>query len=222
MAIEDTRKCNAKSKRTGEKCKAIAVTGSDKCRMHGGRSPKGIASPHFVDGHRSKYTYLPERLNERIADFINDPRLVELRENIAVADTHLTELYSQFSETEPSQVWRELVELYSEWQLAVNNKNPDVAELLQKRFETLLRNGASEAAKEEMLWSKIQNATEYRRKLVESETKRIKNARQMISAEELAALVQFILSVIKENVTDRDARTRIAEKLISAGLTTNH
>lgn len=225
MAIKDTRKCNAKSKRTGEKCKAIAVTGSEKCRTHGGRSPKGVGSPNFVDGRRSKYAYLPEHLGARVGEFINDPKIVELRENIAVADARLTELYSQFSESEPAEVWRELVRLYADWQDALNSDKPKEAkqaEARQKQFEALLKQGASEASKAESLWNKIHDTTEYRRKLVESESKRAKDARQMISAEELATLIQVVLAAIKENVPDRDARNRIAEKLINAGLTTNH
>lgn len=31
-------RCNAKSKRTGERCKAPSVRGKSKCRTHGGRS----------------------------------------------------------------------------------------------------------------------------------------------------------------------------------------
>jgi hypothetical protein len=31
-------RCNAKSKRTGERCKAPTVRGKSKCRTHGGRS----------------------------------------------------------------------------------------------------------------------------------------------------------------------------------------
>ena len=39
-------RCNARSKRTGEQCKAAAVKGGAKCKWHGGRS----TGPRTVEG----------------------------------------------------------------------------------------------------------------------------------------------------------------------------
>jgi len=40
--------CNAKSKRSGERCKAPAVSGKTKCRMHGGAS----TGPRTAEGRQ--------------------------------------------------------------------------------------------------------------------------------------------------------------------------
>jgi hypothetical protein len=69
-------KCNAKL-RGGGKCSNPPVTDRKRCRMHGGATPVGIASPHFKDGKRSKHTALG--LAERIRQAQNDPALFELR-----------------------------------------------------------------------------------------------------------------------------------------------
>lgn len=66
--------CTAKSKRTGERCKAPAVRGKDKCRMHGGATP-------VKTGLYSKYT--KTFLADRIEELKNDPALTDLREHIA-------------------------------------------------------------------------------------------------------------------------------------------
>lgn len=47
---EATRECNAKSKRSGVKCRGAAVRGSDKCRMHGGKAKKGKEASQFKHG----------------------------------------------------------------------------------------------------------------------------------------------------------------------------
>jgi len=44
--------CTAKSKRSGKRCKRWASPGRTKCRMHGGRTPRGKDSPHFKHGAR--------------------------------------------------------------------------------------------------------------------------------------------------------------------------
>ncbi len=206
--------CKAKSKRTGERCGANAVTGMEVCRHHGGKSLRGFAVPHFKTGAQSKYHYLPERLSEKVGEFLSDPELVELRENIAVYDSRLTELYSQLGESEPAAVWNELASLYGRWQSSESAEKGDEA---RRAFETLLNEGASEQSKSARVWDKIIELTEQRRKLVESESKRLKDQQQIITGEQFLTFIQFVLSVIKENVTDRQQLNRISDKLITAG-----
>ncbi len=173
MALKDGKRCNAHSKRTGAPCGAVAMKGRDKCKNHGGHSLKGIASPTFKDGKRSKYMHLPEHLSARVGEYINDHKLIELRENIAVTDARLTDLYQRLS--------------------------PD--------------GGAGDREN----WAEIMSLFEQRRKLVESESKRLKDSQQTITSEQFLTFIQFVLSVIKENVTDRQQLNKISEKLILAG-----
>lgn len=49
--------CGAKT-RSGGKCKNAPVTGAKRCRMHGGKTPRGTDSPNFKHGLYSEY--LPE------------------------------------------------------------------------------------------------------------------------------------------------------------------
>lgn len=66
--------CTAKSKRTGERCKAQAVTGSDKCYHHGGATP-------VKHGLYSKYT--KNRLATLIAELKDNPALTDIKEHVA-------------------------------------------------------------------------------------------------------------------------------------------
>lgn len=48
------RLCGAKN-RAGEPCRALAIKGRTRCRLHGGRSPAGIGHPRYVHGFYSRY-----------------------------------------------------------------------------------------------------------------------------------------------------------------------
>lgn len=46
--------CGAKCKRTGQACKNPVVNGSTKCRLHGGKSPRGAMASQFSHGYYSR------------------------------------------------------------------------------------------------------------------------------------------------------------------------
>jgi hypothetical protein len=60
------------------------MIGKEVCMMHGGKSRGGVASPRFKNGRYSRY--LPQRLLEQYNEILNDPRLMEIREDIALFD----------------------------------------------------------------------------------------------------------------------------------------
>lgn len=68
-------RCTAKSKRTGEQCKNYAMKGSDKCHIHGGKTP-------VKHGLYSKYT--GQKLRDQVKAFAEDPELLDMRPQIAI------------------------------------------------------------------------------------------------------------------------------------------
>jgi len=74
--MDESRRCRAKSKRSGERCRKAALKGKDVCRNHGGATP-------IKHGLRSKYT--EALLGEQIADLRKDPDLASLDHQIAIA-----------------------------------------------------------------------------------------------------------------------------------------
>lgn len=49
------RQCTATSKRTGQRCHKPAMIDRTVCQIHGGKTPRGVASPHF---HHGRYSIL--------------------------------------------------------------------------------------------------------------------------------------------------------------------
>lgn len=145
--------CTARSKRTGERCKAQAVTGRTVCYHHGGKSKGGALSGTFQHGRRSRY--LPENLLARYVAAQNDPKRLELADEIALTDT-----------------------------------------LIDARLENL------PAYEDVSAWAELRNLIEQRRKLVESERKRLMELEQMIPADRAITLIASILDIIKRHVHD--------------------
>jgi hypothetical protein len=94
-------------------CRKPAMRGRTRCRLHGGRSPRGNASPHFKTG-----AYVPlyrdvlppgSGLLESYEHLRTDEHLTSLREEIAVSATRSRELLRRaVSETgENGEAWQE-------------------------------------------------------------------------------------------------------------------
>jgi len=84
------RRCNAKAKATGKRCKLPAVKDGEKCRYHGGLSLRGTASPTFKHGLYSKYA--KKELAETLEEFRSlKEKITDLMEVLALQHTLLAE-----------------------------------------------------------------------------------------------------------------------------------
>lgn len=108
-----TRQCEATSKRSGERCRKHAMRGRNVCMSHGGKTPRGAASPHFKTGRYSRS--LPGHLVATYERALNDPRLLSLRDELALTDAMIAETLSQLdddsSEAKDRRVFREVMRL---------------------------------------------------------------------------------------------------------------
>lgn len=151
--------CQANSKQSGEQCKRSAVPGRAVCSMHGGKTPVGMASPHFKHGRHSKY--LPISLAKKYHEAQDDPVLLGLREEILLIDVRINQLLDQ---DEPN-------------------------------------------------WSEITPQIEQRRKLVESEQKRLVQTGQMMTSEQIMTFLRNVVEILKRHISNRETMIAIAEDL---------
>jgi len=104
------RKCNAKSKRTGKRCRANAVRGRNVCYHHGGATPRGPASPHWRHGRYSRL--LPSSMAADYEESVSSFDNISLREEIGVLDAHLAQLVADLHDgsepdhTSPRRAWQ--------------------------------------------------------------------------------------------------------------------
>jgi hypothetical protein len=71
-----------------------------RCRLHGGASLAGVASPTWKNGRWSKY--LPAHLAARFQEGLNDRQLMQLRQDTALIDAALT-TYTQHMKERPGK-----------------------------------------------------------------------------------------------------------------------
>lgn len=206
--------CKATSKRTRKPCSAYAVKGRDVCYHHGGRTPRGADNVNTIHGRYSKA--FPAALAAKFGEALADPELLTLRNEIALIDVKLTTLVETLGERGSVTLWEELSDLGNE--LGQVSQGID-----SKKLETIVDSilgVISEGARDVETWRLINPSLETRRRLVETETKRIDQAAQVITMSELSLVIKSLVEIIKRNVDDESIRRNISndiENLVSTG-----
>src|SRR5438067_9697369 len=80
MALRDVDKCGARRRDGGDCCQPAMKNG--RCRMHGGKTPRGLASPKTRSGRYSKD--LPTRILARYQEAMQDPELLSVKHDVAL------------------------------------------------------------------------------------------------------------------------------------------
>lgn len=168
-----------------------------RCRMHGGKSPVGKSASRYKTGKYSKY--LPDRLSSRYLEAVNDPELLALRDDIALIDTRLAEVLGRIDTGESGHVWESVAETFNNLKVASRTGNANKATVAMRELDDLISNGLAD----NVIWSEIGELLEKRRRIIESERRRLIDMQQMITAENAMLLVAALVGVIREHVTDR-------------------
>lgn len=199
--------CTATSKRTGLRCGANAVDGKNVCYHHGGRSLSGVASPSYKHGRYSRV--LPARLLDRYQEAAQDPELLALREDVALLDTRLADLLKRVDSGETGRAWRAARDGLAQVNRGIARNDPD--EL--KDGLAVLREAIGQGVSDYAAWNEVAAVLEQRRRLVESERKRLVEMQAMLSAEQAMLLLTAVLDAVRRHVSDRGALAAIATEL---------
>jgi hypothetical protein len=97
LSITDVPACGAR-RRDGGRCRQPGMSPSGRCRLHGGKSPRGLASPLTKTGRYSRD--LPTRVAARYESALADPELLSVRDDIALLQGSIQEVMSEIREAE--------------------------------------------------------------------------------------------------------------------------
>lgn len=162
-----------------------------RCRRHGGMTPGGMASPHWKGG---KSKYLPTALMERYEESLSDPELVALREEIALIDTRMTELMEQLEDGISPKTWTEVKALWAEVRTSRGSTQSTAA------FDLFVKDDEHRLINYQRNWTQILDLTERRRKLVDTEQRRLLMSQQMLTVEQAMMMVTACISALREAV----------------------
>lgn len=188
--------------------------------MHGGKAARGLA--HYrVNDTSGRYTtngryskYLPGRLADRYQQAISDQELLNLRHEIGLADTRISELLQRLPDN-ADETWDGLKESVARLAEAYKARNEPATDAAFAELRRMIEQSQDDYK----AWSQIMEITEQRRKLVESEGKRLAAMQQSMTAEQAVLLLSAVVGTIKQHVTDRKILAAIGadiEQLMAA------
>lgn len=196
--------CEARSKQSGQRCKRAAAPGRNVCAIHGGKSPRGLASPSTTHGAYSKA--LPSRL---LADFETaraDPELLELRTQIGLVDARIVDVLRLVDSGESGSRWRDLNAAWKMYRDGVKAKDPDAMAAALGSVGQAIDAGEGDWR----AWREVATLVEQRRRLVDTERRRLVDLRQLVTSEQLLLVSHALLKVVLDHVGDQLTREAIA------------
>lgn len=202
------RRCTAHSKRTGAPCGHLAMQGQQVCHMHGGKTPRGLAAPSWQHGRYSKA--LPAGLGAAYERARTDGELIALRDELALVDARLTALLESLTSGGGAEAWERLS---AAWRRLERAPTGDAGQLERAAALRVIHDLIVAGAAEASVWSEVYDALELRRRLADTERKRLEALRATITAQEAMALIGTLAASVKRHVTDRAALAAITADL---------
>lgn len=202
MLASERKRCNAKT-RDGGKCQTWAMP-NGRCRMHGGSTPTGLGLPQTKSGRYSRD--LPTRLAARYEQSRTDAELLDLREEVSLTDARLADLLAKVDTGESGAKWKALRKTHNELMEAILGGDSTKLMAVVRVMGRMVDEGTHDAD----LWDEIFTAVEQRRRLVESERKRLEQMEQLVTVSEMMVLASALLSSIQAHVSDRRALAAIS------------
>ena len=202
-------KCEGKSKRTGQPCRAQALTGSHFCMFHGGRTPIGPAHPNYVHGRRSKYReILPASLRDGYEKALIDPELLSMRHEIAVVDAKIEETMKRAATAETAAAWDALKGEAARFRAAQRAKDGAATAQAISAMLALVERGMAGAG----VWPELERLFVLRQKLVSDEHDRRREIENAMGPEQALAMLRAIQDIVLRNVTDTPTRMKIGRE----------
>ena len=184
-----------------------------RCRVHGGKSLKGAASPAFKTGRysRSFAASLPPSLREKFEQALADPELLSLRSYVALLDAKVADGIERTLALDAGQFRRRLQETWTKLEAAQAAKDVERLGLLLEELGQAIQLGADEYE----AWAEVIAAIKDRMTVTSQESKRLVDMQQTLTIEQAMNLVIVLHSVLAKHVPDKTTLSAIGVELES-------
>lgn len=205
-AYPESRICGAK-RRNGEPCQGKPM-GNGRCRIHGGLSLKGMASPSWKHGKFSRYA--PQPVAELAYDAINDPTLYDLTELVALYQARIQNALRAMDEGGAgAEAWQAAAQAWQRFNQARQHKNAAAMFAAADDLDRLF----TAAEHDIWLWKDIDVAAKNLKLLMESERKRRIEANTLIPVVKAQNIILQIVLAVRDEITDQSALNRVQARV---------
>ncbi len=199
-----------------ERCLRNPTAPADRCKFHGGETPRGAASTHWRGKGYSRH--VPTRYLEAIERGDLDPGITSLAPEITVHVARHAELLSRLSTGDTGELYRTLITLLA----TLRARHDDVVAGTLEAEEladdlTTLEGAVREAVTDEKIWKEISANSLTLGKLARTEHERDKILAKTVSDRQWRQLFGALQGLIMTHVTDTTIRARFAEALERMG-----
>lgn len=188
----------------GQFCQSPLPMDNGRCRIHGGKSLRGAAHPNFKHGRSSDY--IPPELLKDFEEFLADPELRDLANEIAVLDTLYNTLLPRVKTGESDTRWIEIRKAWGEYKLAADEEKKAHWEA---ELERLIIGASDELAARREIGKLI----DLRRKVVSADTMRRKIEQEMYTVEEVLTLTKACIAGVLAHVSNPNEQQAVIEAI---------
>ncbi|MEZ5427292.1 MAG: hypothetical protein R2747_13565 [Pyrinomonadaceae bacterium] len=183
-----------------------------KCNKHGGKTPKGFASPNFKHGKNSKYAYLPSNFSAQLENLLGD-FIDNLEQSIEIQKLLETRLLEKLSTEESTEAWIKLKKAVSDYNDATHDPDPANRAAGQSKAFGMIKFIVDEGLNQSFLFRDIQSVHESQRKLSETLSKVRKEAQEIYTQEQWNEMLTVFAQILKTNITDSQTLKNIQDDL---------
>lgn len=189
-----------------------------RCKVHGGKTPKGMALPQTTHGRYS--TDLPTRLASSFDRMMEGSgEHVVLESELAVLRVHLADLLHRVDSGESGRLVANLQSAWREFSAANRANDADRMQAALADLGHLVTRAAADHA----AWQDVGQTIERIRRLSETEQRRITSGQRSITEAQMVATLAVFTSAVREVVHDpaqlEAIRARFASGMTLMGVT---
>lgn len=190
-------------------CKAKPM-GNGRCRRHGGKTPGGPASKNWQHGKYSRlFPTLPDRLQDAANRAYNDPDYLATRKEIALLEAREEELLGRLTTGESGASWQEVGDLVVHLgQCLEDPEKASEAPSILSALREVAQKGLSDIA----LWREVQEVMESKRRMKDTERKRLEAMQVMMEARAVEAIIRRLLSIVTQHLKDVEVLDKILKE----------
>lgn len=178
----------------GQYCQRAPSLNRERCKLHGGATPRGIASVHTKRGYMSQD--LPTRLMAHMEAALNDQQLHSMNRDIAFVSARIDDVLSRLvNDHDARTAWEKLLSHKEEFTTAHSDEARTLA--VTRIFEVIAR-----AGRELTAYDEVHQLIEQRGKLIKLETDRQVKLSSGFTLDQVALYFRALSTAVRDEVDD--------------------